>query len=474
MIRARLDGHLLDGVHSVADLEHVTVAAGQVLWVHCEVPDDAEIDAIASRFHVHPLAVEDLRNSNQRPKLDDYGDQLFVVLFGAIKLPDGTIGLAEVHFLIGDGYLVTVSTEQMPAIDVLEKQLDVRPELCGPKPDMMFYRICDSLVDSVFPLLDHIGTQIDDVEDAVLENPDRETLRTIFGLKRDLLTLRRVTGPQRDLLQSLTTPRTPRIGDETQLFLRDVYDHTVRIAEQVDSFRDLVSGSLDAYLTSISNRLGEQTRRLTVVATIFLPLTFLTGFFGMNFAFLVTHIDSPLAFFIGLAVMAVSVPTLVLVVTRLNRRAAPLPPERHTARHIGLLSAARPPAAPAKDAERSPSGSADQVAEDAAAPLRPASRGRGALGSASFRGSPRCGGSLGTRRARRRPGTGAGVEPLAQPVHLAGETSILAAELLQLLEDVPHRREDDLLCARDLGHRACRGLHETADSTCHARTSCGR
>ncbi len=335
MIRARLDGHLLDDVRGVSDLDNVHTAPGQVLWLQCEVPSDEEVAAIAARFHVHPLAVEDLRNSNQRPKLDDYGDQLFVVLFGAIKL-QSSIALAEVHFLIGDAYLVTVTTDPMPAIEALNKQLDRRPELCGATPDMLFYRVCDSLVDSVFPLLDHMGAQIDAVEDAVLENPDRETLRTIFGLKRDLLTLRRVTGPQRDLLQSLTTPRTPRIGNETQLFLRDVYDHTVRIAEEVDSFRDLVSSSLDAYLTSVSNRLGEQTRRLTVVATIFLPLTFLTGFFGMNFAFLVGHIATPLAFFIGLGVMAVSVPTLVLVVTRLNRRAAPLPAE-HTG-HIGLGS----------------------------------------------------------------------------------------------------------------------------------------
>jgi magnesium transporter len=335
VIRVRLDGHFLNDIHEISELDGIMPSAGRVLWIHCEVPDDAEIRLIASRFHVHPLAVEDLRNSNQRPKLDDYGDQLFVVLFGAIKVADESIALAEVHFLIGDNYLVTVTTDPMPAIETLEKQLDRRPELCGNSPDMMFYRICDTLVDSVFPLLDHIGAQIDEVEDEVLENPDRQTLRTIFGLKRDLLTLRRVTGPQRDLLQSLTSPRTRRIGDETQLFLRDVYDHTVRIAEEVDSFRDLVSGSLDAYLTSISNRLGEQTRRLTVVATIFLPLTFLTGFFGMNFAFLVGHIDTPLAFFIGLAVMAVSVPSLVVVVTRLNRQAPPLPPE---ARAMGRIA----------------------------------------------------------------------------------------------------------------------------------------
>ncbi|PZR79311.1 MAG: magnesium and cobalt transport protein CorA [Candidatus Aeolococcus gillhamiae] len=354
VIRVRLDGHLLDDVHGVADLAAVKTRPGQVLWVHCDVPDDDEVEALAARFHIHPLAVEDLRNSNQRPKLDDYGDQLFVVLFGALALPDGSIALAEVHFLIGDSYLVTVTTDRMPAIETLETQLDKRPELCGPSADMMFYRICDSLVDSVFPLLDHIGANIDAVEDAVLENPDRETLRTIFGLKRDLLTLRRVTGPQRDLLQSITSPRTPRIGTDTQLFLRDVYDHTVRIAEQVDSFRDLVSSSLDAYLTSVSNRLGEQTRRLTVVATIFLPLTFLTGFFGMNFAFLVGHIGSAQAFFIGLGVMAVSVPTLVLTVTRLNRRAAPLPADPRARRGLRVMarSATRPPA---DDAQQAPS-----------------------------------------------------------------------------------------------------------------------
>jgi magnesium transporter len=327
MIHVRLDGRLLDEIRDVSGLDRVTPRPGQLLWVHCEAPDDAEIRAIAARFHVHPLAVEDLRNSNQRPKLDAYDDQLFVVLFGAIPADDGSIGLAEVHFLVGDGYLVTVTNAKVPALNALEKQLDLRSELGACAPDMLLYRICDSLVDSVFPLLDRVGQQIDEVEDAVLTNPDRAILRTIFDLKRDLLTLRHITGPQRDLLQSLTTPRTERIGAETQLYLRDVYDHTVRIAEEVDSFRDLVSSSLDAYLTSISNRLGEQTRRLTVVATIFLPLTFLTGFFGMNFAFLVGHIASAEAFFLGLGLMAVSVPTLVYVVIRLNNRAQPLPAE---------------------------------------------------------------------------------------------------------------------------------------------------
>ncbi len=349
MIRARLAGRLLDDVHEVADLDKVRATAGELLWVDCEAPDAAEIDAIADHFKVHALAREDLANGNQRPKLDDYGSQLFVVLFGAVECEDASVGLAEVHCILGEDYLVTVSTQKLPAIEELDRQFDLRPELCATTPDMVFYRVCDSLVDSVRPLLDHIGRQIDDVEDAVLENPDRNTLRTIFGLKRDLLMLRRVTGPQRDLLQSLTSPRTERIGNDAQLFFRDVYDHTVRIAEEVDSFRDLVSSSLDAYLTSISNRLGEQTRRLTVVATIFLPLTFLTGFFGMNFAFLVQHIATPEAFFVGLAVMAVSVPSLVLVVTRLNRRAKPLPTEHQ---HAPRLSLARPGRSPSTTRSR--------------------------------------------------------------------------------------------------------------------------
>jgi magnesium transporter len=338
MIRARLDGRLLPDVHEVSDLDQVHQAAGQLLWVFCEAPAVAEVHAIAARFDVHPLAVEDLLNSNQRPKLDDYGHQLFIVLFGAVPSDDGSIGLAEVHFLVGDGYLVTVTSAHVPALDDLEKQLDLRSELAACAPDMLLYRVCDALVDSVFPLLDHIGEQIDDVEDSVLQNPDRATLRAIFELKRDLLTLRHITGPQRDLLQSLTSPRTERVGKDTQLYLRDVYDHTVRIVDEVDTFRDLLSGSLDAYLTSISNRLGEQTRRLTVVATIFLPLTFLTGFFGMNFGFLVGHIASTQSFFLGLSLMAVSVPTLVFIVTRLNRRADPLPTE-HT--HRGRIRISR-------------------------------------------------------------------------------------------------------------------------------------
>ena len=327
MIRVRLDGRLLESVHEVGDLAGVQRTPQQLLWVQCESPAEGEIDAIAAQFHVHPLAVEDLRNNNQRPKMDDYGNQLFIVLFGAVRETDNSIGLAEVHCIAGDGYLVTVSNQHVPALESLDNHVERRPDLCHTTPDMLFYRICDALVDSVFALLDQVGEKMDEVEDRVLENPDRETLRTIFGLKHDLLTLRRVTGPQRDLMQSLTSPRTARISGDTQLFLRDVYDHTVRIAEEVDAYRDLASSSLDAYLTSISNRLGEQTRRLTVVATIFLPLTFLTGFFGMNFAVLVQHIDTPQAFFRGLGLMAVSVPALVFVVMRLNRQAQPLPPD---------------------------------------------------------------------------------------------------------------------------------------------------
>jgi magnesium transporter len=326
MIRARLDGSSVD-VDRAADLNTIHPGEKQLLWVECQAPDDAEIDELAARFGIHPLAVEDIRQTNQRPKLDEYGNQLFVVLFGAVSGGDGSIGLCEVHVVIGERYIVTITAEAMPAIDSLRKQVEARAELAAGSPDMLFYRVCDSLVDSVFPLLDQLGEQIDAVEDQILQDPGRSTMGSIFALKRDLLTLRRITGPQRDLLQAFTTPRTQRIGSDAQLFLRDVYDHTVRIVEEVDSFRDLVSSALDAYLTSISNRLGEQTRRLTVVATIFLPLTFFTGFFGQNFAFLVQHISSPLAFAIGLSVMAVSVPSLLWLVSRLTRRAPPLPPE---------------------------------------------------------------------------------------------------------------------------------------------------
>jgi len=340
MLLTRIDGAVAD----TPDMERVrgwTPERG-FLWIDVTAPDAADIAFLRDAFRLHPLVLEDLEHRNQRPKVDDYPTMLFVVLFGMVRMGSGELKLAEVHILLGEGWLATVSDIEVPALRQLWSSCDKRPEIARGTPAAMFHRICDALVDSVFPILDEVDDDIDRVENNIIERADATTVQDIFRLKRELNVLRRVLGPQRDLLQQLSGPRTPRLDAESQLYLRDVYDHAVRMVEQVDSYRDIVTGALDVYLSSVSNRLGEQTRRLTIIATIFLPLTFLTGFFGMNFGVEVSAISTVRAFAAGMAVMAVSIPLVLWVSQRFTAGVRPVPaPERPPGRGLGRRSYTR-------------------------------------------------------------------------------------------------------------------------------------
>jgi magnesium transporter len=334
MIEARVDGRPVQ-LPGEDEVRGWTAARG-LLWLDASAPEADDLAWLGRTLALHPLVLEDLEHRNQRPKMDEYADLLFVVLFGTVRRENAELGLCEVHVLLGDGWLATVSDLQIPALRQLWEACDKRPEICRGGPPALFYRICDTLVDSMFPILDGIDDDIDRVETNIVERADETTVSDIFRLKRELNVLRRVLGPQRDLLQMLSGPRTPRLDQDAQLYLRDVYDHAVRMVEQVDSYRDIVTGALDVYLSSVSNRLGEQTRRLTIVATIFLPLTFLTGFFGMNFQLLVASISTRGAFIAGMVAMALSVPLVLWVSQRFtsNVRPVPQPPRAGRRAHL--------------------------------------------------------------------------------------------------------------------------------------------
>ncbi len=322
MINIRVDGRPHPGL-SVDEVRAWKPEKG-LLWIDVAAPDDADIAWLRDALHLHPLVVEDLQHRNQRPKVDDFPEMLFVVLFGTLR-NGGELHLSEVHILLGDAWLATVSDVETPALKQLWWACEKRPEIAERTPSSLFHRICDALVDSMFPILDEIDEDIDHVENSIVQRADQTTVADIFRLKRELNVLRRVLGPQRDLLQVLAGPRVPRLDAESQLWLRDVYDHAVRMVEQVDSYRDMITGALDVYLSSVSNKLGEQTRRLTMIATIFLPLTFLTGFFGMNFGVLVSAISTRLAFGLGIAAMVASVFVVLWLSQRLTARATPVP-----------------------------------------------------------------------------------------------------------------------------------------------------
>jgi magnesium transporter len=324
MIRTRVDGRLAE--RPTPEEVGAWTAGRGLLWLDVPVTEPGDVAWLDSALHLHPLVLEDLEHRNQRPKADEYPNLLFIVLFGTLRDESGELALSEVHVLLGDGWLVTVSDAEIPALSQLWGACEKRPETGGGGSAQLLYRICDTLVDSVFPILDDVDDDIDRIETAIVERADAGTVADIFRLKRELNILRRVLGPQRDLLQLLSGPRIARLDAEAQLYLRDVYDHAVRMVEQIDSYRDIVTGALDVYLSSVSNRLGEQTRRLTIVATIFLPLTFLTGFFGMNFGQEVNAISTTRAFIAGMAVMLVSVPLVLWVSQRFTANVRPVPP----------------------------------------------------------------------------------------------------------------------------------------------------
>ncbi|MEZ5101646.1 MAG: magnesium transporter CorA family protein [Thermoleophilia bacterium] len=296
--------HLIDA-HGLAEvavdrrLVDALRARTDFAWLDLRAPTDDELGLVGEALGFHPLALEDSRSFGQRPKLDPYGDVSFLVVYGANNDEDG---LVEVHCFYSERRLVTVRRDACPAFAELRER-HVRRPLCEDGPAHTLHQVVDALVDSFFPVLANMDDLIDAIEEAIAERPDQEQLRRIFLLKRRLIALRRVVAPQRDLVATIANgvADLPGTGEEADRRFRDVYDHLIRLVETLDSYRDLLSGITDVYLSTVSNRLSDITKRLAAVATIFLPLTFITGFFGQNFTWMVDHVGG-LAAFLGLGI----------------------------------------------------------------------------------------------------------------------------------------------------------------------------
>lgn len=286
----------------------------QGFWLDIENPDEADYKLLEETFHFHPLTLEDIRHQNQRPKLEEYEDYSFAVLFAADWAND-ELQVREHHLYLSPRFLVTVHIEPSPELSDLSSRLKAAPELTRRGLPFLFYLVVDKLVDAVFKVIDRLDGDTDTLEDSILEKPTTEALGQIYRLKRAVVDLRKVLGAQRDVFQRLTTGS---LGDQQMtVYFRDVLDHVVRQYETVDSLRDLLTSAMDVYLSTVSNRLNDVMRRLTVIATLFMPLTFITGFFGMNFLWLVNHITSLGAFLVGIALM---VGTIIMQFIYFRRR----------------------------------------------------------------------------------------------------------------------------------------------------------
>jgi magnesium transporter len=262
----------------------------EFVWLDYEGPTNEEIAELATLLNLHPLTVEDAHTFRQRPKMEEYEGYMFMVVFGVDPgTESGGPLLREVHLILSGDYAVTIHRRPFAALDQLR---DRYSEQAVRSEQFLIYKILDAITSTFVPVLSRVDDDIDELEQDVIDEASPEDLRRIFSLKRDLVAMRRVVTPMRDMFarNAERISELPRMQADDRLYFRDLYDGLIRISDLVDSYRDLLSGATDMYLSTIANRQGEVNKQLTIIATIFLPLTFLTGFFGQNFQWLVDHV----------------------------------------------------------------------------------------------------------------------------------------------------------------------------------------
>ncbi len=291
---------------SAQDVERRLATGDGSFWLDIESPGEDDYRLLRDTFHFHPLTLEDVQHRNQRPKLENYEGYAFAVLMVAY-LAEGDVGFREHHIYVAPHFVVTVHEAPEPAFENLHQRIADSPVATRHAPAFLAYLVMDVLVDATFDPLGQLDEAVDRLQDEILEDARTRQLAELQGLKHAATELRRVLGAQREMLQRLVTHSLDKYDAETTAYYRDLYDHMIRQYETVDSLRDLLTGAMDVYLSMVSTRLNLTTKALTVIASVFLPLTFLTGFFGMNFGWLVSRISGFEAFGIGLIVMMISI-----------------------------------------------------------------------------------------------------------------------------------------------------------------------
>ena len=254
-----------------------------VTWINIEgLHDIALIETIGRLFNIHRLTLEDIVNCGQRPKIEDYGSYHFLVMRSLIYKEE--LETEQISFVLANNYVLTF--QEVPGDSFEAVRQRIRKEggqIRTMGSDYLVYALIDALVDEFFPVLEKHGEKIESLEDEVVLRPSPQVLHEVHQIKRDLLVLRRAAWPERDLISAFQREESHLIQPETRVFLRDCYDHTVQVIDMIETYRDLASGLQEIYLSSISNRLNEVMKVLTIISTIFIPLNFIAGIYGMNF-----------------------------------------------------------------------------------------------------------------------------------------------------------------------------------------------
>jgi magnesium transporter len=249
------------------------------------VHDAGVIEDMGRSFKLHPLMLEDVMNTDQRPKFEDYGDYIFVVVKRIV--PDGKdrlIKTEQISLVLGNDYVVTFEEGVGDVFDAVRQRIrTAKGRIRQMGADYLLYTFLDAVVDNYFTVMEKLGEKVEILEEALVTKPGQATLKSIHNLKREMIYMRRSVWPMREVVGSLDRGETCLVSDQMSVYLRDVYDHVVQVMDAIETYRDMLSGMLDIYLSSVSNRLNEVMKVLTIIATIFMPLTFIAGVYGMNF-----------------------------------------------------------------------------------------------------------------------------------------------------------------------------------------------
>ena len=288
------------------------------LWLNVHGLHEPEVmQEIGKRFQLHPLVLEDILNTDQRPKIEDYGNYLFLVTrFFSYDPANLAVTTEQVSFVIGTNFVLTFQERPTGNFDPVREWLRAnKGRIREHGTDYLAYALLDIIVDRYFTVLEQIGDRTEQLEDELMAKPDAAQLQTLHQLKRETLTLRRTIWPLREVVNTLVRNESRFFTPETQLYLRDIYDHTVHLIESLEAIRDLIAGMLDIYLSSISNRVNQEVRALTVFALIFMPATLISGIFGMNFK-VMPLLDDPSGFLFAIGLMVGVAATLGLIFWR--------------------------------------------------------------------------------------------------------------------------------------------------------------
>jgi magnesium transporter len=270
------------------------LASGEgTLWVDIDTRDPDELSILSDVFHFHPLAIEEATNPQSRVKLEEY-DKYLLLIVRTVAFCETTddpydLDTVNITFFLGTNYLVTVHGGETNPVAAIVDLLQRKPELIGHGPAKLMHVIVDQSVDAYFPIIDQIDEFMDSLEEKIFAQFDQTVLRDVFAVKRLVLSLRRHLAPERDALSVLTNRPSTLLSTDNQIYFRDIYDHVLRIYDSLEQFRDLLSSTLDSYLTQVSNRLGTATKALSVVATVTLPFVVISGIWGMNFERIPLH-----------------------------------------------------------------------------------------------------------------------------------------------------------------------------------------